>query len=214
MPRERLIAHGPTVLTDAELLAVILGTGTRGVSATEFGEDLLERFGGMRKLLAASIKELKEVKGLGNAKICQITCIRELATRALNEELTYGPSLDFSMTVKKFCAQRLGHLNVEHCIALFLDTRFRLICTENISQGTLTETSVYPRELVKSALAHHAAAVIVAHNHPSGNLQASQADIKLTRQIKQALNLMDIQLLDHIIVGAGKGASMAEEGHV
>ena len=213
-PRERLISHGPEVLTTPELLAIVLRTGINGCDAVNFGARLLHEFGGLRNLLAADITLLKSVKGLGNAKTCQLLAIHELAKRSLEEELQSRNALDHPHKVKAYCSSKLAHLNVEHCMAIYLDTRYRLICSEQISQGTLSQASVYPRELVKSSLKHHAAAVIIAHNHPSGIPEPSMADISLTKHIQKALQLVDIKLLDHLIVAAEKAVSLAEKGHL
>ncbi|NLY65561.1 MAG: DNA repair protein RadC [Alcaligenaceae bacterium] len=213
-PRERLINHGPQVLTTPELLAIILRTGVNGCDAVNFGARLLNEFGGLRSLLAADIALLQKVKGLGNAKICQLLAIHELAQRSLEEELQSRSALDHPQKVKAYCSSKLAHLTVEHCMAIYLDTRYRLICSEEISQGTLSQASVYPRELIKSALKHHAAAVILSHNHPSGIPEPSMADITLTQHIRKALQLVDIKLLDHLIVAAGQTVSLAEKGDI
>jgi DNA repair protein RadC len=213
-PRERLLRHGAAALTSAELLALMIGTGTRGQNALALAEHLLEHFGGVRPLLAARTEELRGIHGLGDAKICQLVAILALAKRALEEELRRECTLQVPDQVKAYCAALLGHEPIEYCMALFLDNQYRLICSEEISRGTLTQTSIYPREVVKAGLTHHAAAIILAHNHPSGLAEPSAADIHLTRQLKQSLAMVDITLLDHLIVAANKVVSLAELGHI
>jgi|SRR5690625_204748 len=213
-PRERLMAHGAHVLTSAELLAIILRTGTRGCDAVALGHRLIDHFGGLRGLLAADAPALLAISGVGMAKACELLAIRELSRRALEEDLKAGVALDQPGRVKQYCTLHLGHLSVEHCMALYLDSQFRLIVAEEVSRGTLTQASVYPREIIKSALKHHAAAVILAHNHPSGVAEPSAADLSLTRHLKKALALVDIRLLDHLIVTANRAISLAERGQV
>lgn len=213
-PRERLLAHGAGVLTSPELLAIVLRTGTRGCSAVALGHHLIERFGGLRGLLSAEARALLAVDGLGAAKTCELLAINELNRRALEEELRRGHALDQPQRVKSYCISVLAPLRVEHCMALYLDTQYRLIAGEDISRGTLSQASVYPREIVKAALRHHAAALILAHNHPSGVAEPSAADLALTRHLKQALALVDIRLLDHLIVAGDAAVSLAERGQV
>jgi DNA repair protein RadC len=213
-PRERLLAHGAGVLTSPELLAIVLRTGTRGCGAVALGHRLIERFGGLRGLLSAEARALLAVDGLGAAKTCELLAISELNRRALEEELRSGHALDQPQRVKSYCLSVLAPLRVEHCMALYLDTQYRLIAGEDISRGTLSQASVYPREIVKAALRHHAAALILAHNHPSGVAEPSTADLALTRHLKQALALVDIRLLDHLIVAGDAAISLAERGQV
>lgn len=213
-PRERLLAHGARVLTTPELLAIILRTGIKGCGAVELGHALVSRFGGLRGLLSADAASLQGVPGLGAAKACEILAINELARRALEEDLKSGQALDQPQQVKAYCMASLGHLRVEHCMALYLDSQYRLIRGEEITRGTLSQASVYPREVVKAALRHHAAALILAHNHPSGVAEPSGADLSLTRHLKHALALVDVRLLDHIIVACDKTVSLAERGQV
>lgn len=213
-PRERLLRHGAQVLTSAELLAILLRTGTRGQTAVDMGRRMIEHFGGLRRLLAAESSDLLAFPGMGAAKTCELLAVQELSRRAIEEPLRNGRALSQPDRVKQFCALRLAHLRVEHCIALFLDSQLQLIeCTE-VARGTLSHASIYPREVVKAALGHHAAALILAHNHPSGLAEPSPADITLTRQLKQALALVDVRLLDHLIVGATEVTSLAERGQV
>lgn len=211
-PRERILKKGAASLTDAELLALLFGSGSRGQNVLALAQSLIDRFGGLRPLLAANVKDLRGMPGLGDAKICQLMAILALARRSLEEELKRECILASPAHVKTYCAALLGHEQIEHCIALFLDNQHRLIRAEEISRGTLTQTSIYPREVVKAGLASHAAAVILAHNHPSGLAEASAADIHLTRQLRQSLAVVDIALLDHLIVAADKVISMVETG--
>lgn len=213
-PRERLMAHGAQVLTSPELLAIILRTGTKGCDAVALGHQLIQRFGGLRALLSADAGTLLRIKGLGVAKVSELIAINELNRRALEEDLKAGQALDQPGRVKQYCIARLGHLSVEHCMALYLDSQFRLIASEEVSRGTLTQASVYPREIIKAGLKHHAAAMILAHNHPSGVAEPSDADLSLTRHLKNALALVDIRLLDHLIVTANAATSLAERGQV
>ena len=213
-PRERLLRHGAQALTSAELLAVLLRTGTRGHNAVDMGRRMIEHFGGLRRLLAADSAALLDCPGMGAAKTCELMAVQELSRRAIEEPLRHGRALSQPERVKQFCALRLGHLRVEHCIALFLDSQLQLIECVEIARGTLSHASIYPREVVKAALGHHAAALILAHNHPSGLAEPSPADVTLTRQLKQALALVDVRLLDHLIVGATEVTSLAERGQV
>ncbi len=213
-PRERLLRHGAVALSNTELLALMLGSGTRCQNALELARHLLDHFGGVRPLLAAQTHELRAIHGLGNAKICQLTAILALARRALEEELTRNCILEAPEQVKAYCAALLAHEPIEYCIALFLDNQHRLIRSQEISRGTLTHTSVYPRELVKAGLANHAASIILAHNHPSGLAEPSAADLHLTRQLKYSLAVVDIALIDHLIVAANQVVSLAELGHL
>ncbi len=213
-PRERLLQHGANSLTNAELLALIFGTGTRGINALELAQHLLVRYGGLRALLSADCENLRAVVGLGNARICQLNAIQTLARRAMEEELKRGCSLKHPLQVKAYCSSLLGHASIERCVALFLDNQHRLIAAKEISHGTLTETTIYPRELVKAALAHHAASIILAHNHPSGLAKPSAADITLTRRLKQSLAVVDIEFLDHLIVAGHQVISIAELGQM
>lgn len=213
-PRERLVQHGPQVLTTAELLAIILGTGPRGNNVVNFTAQLLKQFGSLRSLLNASAQELSQVRGLGLAKISQIMALQELATRSLEEQLRNTNILNQSHLLKRYCANQLGHHTIEYCHALFLDKGFRLVHTEVVAKGTIDQASVYPREIVKAALKYHASHVVLAHNHPSGSLTPSAADISLTTHLKNALQLVDIQLIDHLIVTTGKAVSLAEMGHM
>ncbi|WP_454689474.1 RadC family protein [Achromobacter aloeverae] len=211
-PRERLLREGPAALSDAELLAVVLRTGLPGRPVMALAQQIIHHYGGLRGLLAAAPETLRATPGLGPAKTCQVLSVLELARRAIHEELAHGRALDQPDRVKQYCVTLLGHQKVEHCLALYLDTGLRLIATGEVSRGTLTKTAVYPREIVRDALRHHAAALILAHNHPSGRAEPSEADLRLTRHVRRALALVEIHLLDHLIVAGGAVMSLAEHG--
>jgi DNA repair protein RadC len=213
-PRERLLRHGPGVLTDAELLAILLRTGTRGCNAVELGRKLLQEFNGLRGLFAASTDDLRAIPGLGDVKTGQLHAILELARREIAETLNRDDVLNTPSAVKQYCSLTLGHRDIECCMALYLDTGNRLIASNMLSEGTLAQTVVYPREIVRGALRLHAASVILSHNHPSGNPEPSDADARLTKQVKSALALVDIRLLDHIVVAGRTTTSLAERGLV
>ncbi|OGA70200.1 MAG: hypothetical protein A3G83_12275 [Betaproteobacteria bacterium RIFCSPLOWO2_12_FULL_68_20] len=208
-PRERLLAAGAAMLSDAELLAVLLRTGVRGKNAVELARELLARFGGITKLLQA---DLTRVKGLGAAKRAQFAAAVEIARRSLGEDLGAGAALTSPGAVRDFLRLTLGPLEHEVFVCLWLDAQHRVIRTDECFRGTLTQTSVYPREIVKAALRANAAAVIFAHNHPSGAAQPSQADELLTRNLKEALALVDVKVLDHFIVAGSQAISFAERG--
>jgi len=212
--RERLLRHGAAALQDAELLAIALRTGIPGLNVVDLSSRLLERFSGLRGLLGATPDELMTVSGLGTAKACTLAALLELARRAVEEDLTRADALRHPSQVKRYCMTALGHRQVEHCIALYLDNQLRVIATGELARGTLSQASVYPREVVREALRHHAAALIVAHNHPSGLAEPSAADRGFTQQLKQALALVDIKLVDHLIVAGAAVISMAELGGV
>jgi len=211
-PRERLLNHGAAALTDSELLAIVLRTGTRELDVLQFSHALLQRFDGLRGLLSTDAHALMAVRGVGQAKACELLAISELSRRALAQTLRERPVLGSPDRVKQYCTAMLGHHPVEHCMALYLDSQYHLICSEELSRGTLGRASIYPREVVKAALHHHAAAIILAHNHPSGLCEPSAADLYLTEQVKQALSLVDIKLLDHLIITANRATSLAECG--
>lgn len=211
-PRERLLRHGASALSDAELLAIALRTGLPGLDVLNLGNQLLDRFSGLRGLLGATPEELLAVPGLGAAKACMLAAVLELARRAIEEDLTRDTALDHPRRVKQYCKTTLGHRRIEHCVGLYLDSQLRLIASGELARGTLSQASVYPREVVREALRHHAAAVIIAHNHPSGLAEPSAADQAFTRHLKQALALVDVRLLDHLIVAGNSVVSMAEYG--
>jgi len=213
-PRERLLAHGVEALTAPELLAIVLRTGSAGCDAVTLAHQLIRQFNGLRGLLSAQAATLMAVRGLGAAKTCELLAVSELARRSLREDMAARSSLEHPQVVKEFCLTELAHLQVEHCIALYLSNHLQLIATERVSHGTLGETTVYPREIVKAALHHHASGVILAHNHPSGALSPSAADLAITRRIQSALALIDVKLLDHIIIASNHAVSLAEHGDI
>ena len=208
-PRERLLANGAKTLSDAELLAVILRTGIRGKSAVDLGRDLLGRFKGVAGLFGA---DLSGVRGLGPAKRAQFEAVIELARRSIAEGLKEKSALTSPGAVRDYLRLALGGRPHEVFVCLWLDAQHRVIDFEEPFRGTLTQTSVYPREIVKAALARNAAAVIFAHNHPSGAAQPSQADELLTRNLKEALALVEVKVLDHFIVAGNQAISFAERG--
>lgn len=209
-PREKMLALGPAALADAELVALLLRTGRPGVSVLQLAADMLETFGGVSGLLHAGSSELRKVKGLGPAKRAEMAAIVELARRALAEQLGAKPVFDSPQKVKDYLRLQLGSRRHEVFAVLFLDAQNRLIALEEMFRGTLTQTSVYPREVVKRALDLHAASVILAHNHPSGAAEPSRADEYLTQTLKTALALVDVRVLDHLVVGHSDVASFAE----
>jgi DNA repair protein RadC len=214
-PRERLLAKGAGSLSDAELLAVLLRTGIRGKSAVELARELLARFGGVGGLLAHFANAgaaMLGVKGLGAAKSAQLGAALELARRTLQEQLSSGTALTSPAAVRDYLRLAIGSREYEVFVCLWLDAQHRVISFQEPFRGTLTQTSVYPREIVKAALAANAAAVIFAHNHPSGAAQPSQADELLTRNLKEALALIDVKVLDHFIVAGAHSLSFAERG--
>ncbi|MGE0876308.1 MAG: DNA repair protein RadC [Burkholderiales bacterium] len=209
-PRERLLAQGATALSDAELLAVFLRTGVRGKSAVDLGRELLAVSGGLSGLVRAG--NSRRVKGLGPAKHAQLAAVLEVARRCLGEDLRAGSALTSPGSVRDYLRVSLGAREHEVFVVIFLDAQHRVIRAEELFRGTLGQTSVYPREVVKAALAANAAAVIFAHNHPSGVAQPSQADELLTRSLKDALALVDVKVLDHFIVAGNHCLSFAERG--
>lgn len=212
LPREKLLARGAGALSDAELLAILLRTGLAGCSVLQMAQSLLERFDGLAGLLNASAQDLGHTKGLGPAKRAEMLAVMELAKRATAQQLRTREVFAHPEAVKHYLQLQLGHRPHEIFAVLFLDSQNRLIAMEEMFRGTLTQTSVYPREVALRALHHHAASVILSHNHPSGGLQPSAADKTLTTSLQSALGLLDVRVLDHIIVGQGGSHSMAEEG--
>jgi DNA repair protein RadC len=211
-PREKLLAHGAKNLSDAELLAIFLRVGVTGKSAVDLARDLLSRFGSLNGIFAASLDELSEVNGIGSSKFAQLQAIFEMSCRALNEQMQAKDVLSSPNQVRDYLRLKLGGLNREVFMVLFLDAQNRIITSEEMFSGTLTQTSVYPREIVKRALQHNAASVIFAHNHPSGITEASRADELLTAELKKALALVDVRVLDHFIVAGNKTLSFVQEG--
>ncbi len=211
-PRERLLRNGPAALADAELVALLLRTGLKGTSVLALSQQLLDSFGGVAGLLQARADEMKRIKGLGPAKRAEIAAVMELARRSLAEQVAAGPVFDAPGRVKDYLRMQLAHLSHEVFAVLFLDAQHRLLKFEEMFRGTLTQTSVYPREVVRRALELHAGAVILAHNHPSGVAEPSRADEFLTQTLKSALQLVDVRTLDHLVVARSGVVSFAERG--
>ena len=212
-PREKLIARGAAALADTELLALLLRTGVAGKNVLQLAQELHERFGGLAGLLQASPEQLRGVRGMGGAtKRAELVAVLELARRAMAEQLSQRTVFDAPEAVRQYVQMHIGTRPHEVFAVLFLDAQHRLIVLEELFRGTLTQTSVYPREVVLRALHHHAAAVVLAHNHPSGSIEPSRADEALTQTLRAALSLVDVRVLDHVIVGVGRSFSMAEQG--
>ncbi len=211
-PREKLLELGVEALSDAELLAIFLRVGVTGKSAVDLARDLLTQFGSLNGIFAAQLSELTQVHGIGNSKYVQLQAIFEMSRRALNEQMQVKDILNSPKQVRDYLCLKLGNLTREVFLVLFLDAQNRVITTEEMFSGTLTQTSVYPREVVKRSLYHNAASVIFAHNHPSGVAQQSQADELITKQLKEALALVDVRVLDHFIVAGNTTLSFVERG--
>ena len=211
-PREKLVELGAEALSDAELLAIFLCVGVTGKSAVDLARDLLTQFASLNGIFAATEHEIIQVHGIGTSKYVQLQAIFEMSRRALNEQLQQRDVFKSPQQVRDYLVLKLGSLTREVFLVLFLDTQNHLVATEEMFAGTLTQTSVYPREVVKRALHHNAASVIFAHNHPSGIAQQSQADEMLTKQLKQALALVDVRVLDHFIVAGNNTLSFLERG--
>jgi DNA repair protein RadC len=211
-PREKLLAHGPGALGDVELLALLLRTGLAGHGVFELAQQVLREFGGFAGLLRTDAAALKRVKGLGPAKRAEIAAVMEMARRALAEPLRERAVFDAPQQVKDYVALQLGGRTQEVFAVLCLDGQHRLIAFDILFHGSLTQTSVYPREVVRHVLKHNAGAVVLAHNHPSGVAEPSRADEYLTQTLKSALQLVDVRVLDHIVVGHGQVTSFAERG--
>ncbi len=211
-PREKLLRLGPGALSDAELLAIFLRTGVRGRSAIDLARDLIGRFGGLRPLLAASRERFCAAPGLGDAKYCQLQAVVEMAQRCLKEELADHDVLASPRQTRDYLGLRLQSRLQEVFACLFLDNRHRVIAFEELFHGTIDGASVHPREVVRRALHHNAAAVILAHNHPSGVAEPSRADERITQRLKEALALIDVRVLDHIVIGHRQSVSLAERG--
>ena len=211
-PREKLLAKGADALSDAELLAIFLRTGIRGKSAVDLARDLLTSSGSLSALCSAGESDVCELPGMGQAKYAQLQAVMEMARRTLKEKLATGNALNSPSAVRDFLRMKLQALPHEVFFVLFLDAQNRVIGSEELFRGTLTQTSVYPREVVKRALHHNAGAVIFAHNHPSGVAEPSHADETLTQALKQALALIDVRVLDHFIVAGSGVLSFAERG--
>jgi DNA repair protein RadC len=213
-PREKLIQRGAAALSDAELLAIFLRTGVVGKSAVDLARDLLTRFKSLTQMFAASEADFCAIHGMGQAKFVQMQAVLEMSRRALSEEMQTGDALNSPRAVRDYLQLLLRGLEQEVFMVIFLDAQHRVLATEELFRGTLTQTSVYPREVVKRTLFHNAAAVILAHNHPSGVAEPSQSDRLLTDALKQALALVDVRVLDHFIVAGAGCLSFAERGMV
>ena len=211
-PREKLIEQGAEALSDAELLAIFLRVGVTGKSAVDLARDLLNTFGSLNAIFAASEQEISQVHGMGSSKYVQLQAIFEMSHRALNEQMQTQNVLNSPQQVRDYLVLKLGSQHKEVFLLLFLDTQHRLIASEEMFTGTLKETSVYPREVVKRALHFNAAAVILAHNHPTGVAQQSSADELITRELGKALALVDVKVLDHFIVAGNQVLSFSERG--
>jgi len=199
-PRERLLAKGATALTDAELVAILLRTGTGGMSAIELGQSLIDRFGSLSRLLAATGPELETIRGLGIAKRAELLAITEIQRRVLTALLAEGPVLDSAQQVTMFLRHRFNALLNESFVGLFTDVQYRLIAVEDFGSGALQRVAIYPREIIRAALRHNAAAVVFAHNHPSGRAEPSDLDKTLTKKLQDAMRCIEVSLLDHLIV--------------
>lgn len=213
-PRERLIRDGARALSDAELLAVFLRVGVRGKNAVELAHDMVQRFGSLQGLFGANLRDFSAIPGLGSAKFAQLQAVMELARRAIAEQLQAGLTLSSPQAVKAYLLLELGRQPYESFHVLFLDVKNRLIEAKEMFRGTLSHTSVYPREVVKEALARNAASVMLAHNHPSGTPDPSESDLLLTRALVQALALVDVRILDHFVVAGHQVHSFAEHGQL
>lgn len=211
-PREKLLSRGAASLSDAELLAIFLRVGVRGKSAVELARTLLGKFGSLAGIIGAGFESFCSVPGLGSAKFAQLHAAKELVRRVLMSEMEAGVNLSSPTAVRDFLRISIQDRQVEVFVGLFLDAQNRVIAVEELFSGTLTQTSVFPREIVRKALQYNAAAVIFAHNHPSGIAEPSHADETLTRTLKEALALVDVRVLDHFVVGRGAPMSFAERG--
>ncbi|HEK0909328.1 TPA: DNA repair protein RadC [Pseudomonas putida] len=213
-PREKLLARGAQVLSDGELLAVLLGSGVAGRNVVDLARSLLKRFGGLRAFLEADRAALLREPGIGPVKYAQLQALLEIGRRYLDETIERAPALESPAAVRRYLKSMLRHERCEVFGCLFLDTRHRPVAFEILFRGTIDRASIYPREVVRRSLLHNAAALIICHNHPSGNSAPSQDDVHLTRTLKQALGLIDVRVLDHVIVGDGEPLSMVEQGWI
>src|SRR5688572_28320093 len=211
-PREKLLAKGPEALSDSELVAILIGTGMKGCNVVELARKALAACGSLTTLLTADQQKIADIPGLGNAKYAQLQAVLEMSRRALRETLDRGAALSSPQTVRDYLRLKLQGKQHEVFVAVFLDAQNRVLEVEELFQGTLTQTSVFPREIVKQALHHNAAGVIFAHNHPSGVAEPSRADEALTQTLKHTLALVDVKVLDHFVVGGDAAMSFAERG--
>ncbi|ASL44841.1 hypothetical protein bAD24_I15250 [Burkholderia sp. AD24] len=212
MPRERLIDHGPEVLSDTEMIVLVLGSGLPGHDVFSVARALLERFGSLRAMLDATYPDFEDIRGIGPAKIAQLLAIMEMARRSLVARMRERSLMNSPEAVKNFLRLRIGSLQQEVFMSLYLDARHRLIKCEKSAQGTLTRMAVYPREIARRALTLNAASLIVAHNHPSGIVEPSASDCRLTRTLRDTLSLIDVQLIDHLVIGTDQVYSFARAG--
>lgn len=210
-PREKLLQLGPQVLSDAELMAIFLRTGIRGKSAVELARETLHRFGSLNALLGSSLTQFCQMPGLGSAKYAQLQAVVELTRRYLQENLHTADAVSSPDGVRAYLQYQMRHLEHEQFSCLYLNAQNQVLAFEPLFRGTIDSASVYPREVVKQALLHNAKSVIAVHNHPSGCPDPSQADITITKRLKSALELVDINLLDHMIVAGHKVVSLAEK---
>ncbi len=211
-PREKLLQRGPAALSDAELLAIFLRTGVRGKTALDLAREILASFGGLRPLLEADLRRFGQIRGLGPAKYVQLQGVLELGRRYLEDHLKRGAPLSCPADTRGYLSARLRAYPHEVFACLFLDNRHRVIAFEELFNGTIDGASVHPREVIRRALFHNAAALILAHNHPSGVAEPSQADRQITQRLREALGLLDIRVLDHIVIGDADAVSLAERG--
>ena len=211
-PREKLLQYGACSLSDAELLAIFFRTGVKGKSAVELARDALSHFNGLHGLVQANYSDFKGLAGLGASKYAQLQASLELGKRLMHARLKRQGTLKNPQSTRNFLQMSLLNYQHEVFACLFLDNRHRIICFEELFSGTIDGASVYPREVVKRALQHNAAAVILSHNHPSGLAEPSNSDRNITRRLVEALGLVDIRVLDHIVIGGGESVSFAERG--
>lgn len=211
-PREKLLSKGAASLSDAELLAIFLRTGVRGASAVDLARKLLKNFGSLAGLFGADRDKFRAIPGIGDVKYVQLQAVVEMARRALIADVKAGVNLSSPSSVRDLLKLQLQNREVEVFVGIFLDAQNRVLEVEELFAGTLTQTSVFPREVVRRALHHNAAGMIFAHNHPSGVAEPSHADETLTQTLKQALALVDVRVLDHFIIGKGATLSFAERG--
>ena len=213
-PREKLLQHGAARLSDAELIAIFLRVGVKGKSAVDLGRDLIRHFGSLTRLFRASEAELSAIHGMGQAKFVQLQAVLEMAKRALAEDMHDLDAASSPQAVQQYLQLWLAGRQQELFVGLFLNAQNQVLAAEVLAEGTLNQAAVYPREVLKRALHHHAAAMIVAHNHPSGTLTPSQADIAFTTRLKEALAFVDVRLLDHVIIGGNRAYSFVEHGQL
>lgn len=211
-PREKLLSKGAASLSDAELLAIFLRTGVRGASAVDLARKLLKNFGSLAGLFGADRDKFRAIPGIGDVKYVQLQAVVEMARRTLIADVKAGVNLSSPSSVRDLLKLQLQNREVEVFVGIFLDAQNRVLEVEELFAGTLTQTSVFPREVVRRALHHNAAGMIFAHNHPSGVAEPSHADETLTQTLKQALALVDVRVLDHFIIGKGATLSFAERG--